>query len=106
METTMRFPLCMNFTIPRDGDGAGQGVGAPAAGPGENGPDGQEGAQGPEGPEGPQDQQTAFSPGFSPEAMFEGMMYDGFPGVPDPFSYEGPMPTVPEAPDPIEWGQA
>ena len=44
----MRFPLCMNFTIPRDSDGTGQGVGAPAAGPGENGPDGQEGEQGPQ----------------------------------------------------------
>ncbi len=52
METTMRFPLCMNFTIPRDGDGAGQGVGAPAAGPGENGPDGQEGDTGQEGQQG------------------------------------------------------
>ncbi len=31
----MRFPLCMNFTIPRDGDGAG-GVGGPSAGPAAN----------------------------------------------------------------------
>jgi hypothetical protein len=29
----MRFPLCMNFTIPRDADGGPGAVGAPAAGP-------------------------------------------------------------------------
>lgn len=35
MEKTMRFPLCMNFTIPRDADG-GPGPGAAAAGPASN----------------------------------------------------------------------
>jgi hypothetical protein len=89
----MRFPLCMNFTIPRDSDGTGQGVGGPAAGPGENGPDGQEGdtgqegqegqegEEGQEGPEGPQapdpfDGTPNNVPSFSPDSFddpFEGM---------------------------------
>jgi hypothetical protein len=33
----MRFPLCMNFTIPRDADGAGSGIGGVGGGPADNG---------------------------------------------------------------------
>ena len=80
----MRFPLCMNFTIPRACDGTGPGVGATAPGPCENGPQGPQGEQGPEGPTDPFDGMPNMS--INPDPFD-----DPFEGMYNPF----PPPTVP-----------
>jgi hypothetical protein len=97
----MRFPLCMNFTIPRDSDGTGQGVGAQATGPGENGPDGQEGDTGQEGQEGEEtDMGPAPTPPDPPDLGPPTNLDPNTPGIDlGPGSFSAPTPAGPNPPN-------